>query len=248
MAAIVDIKRQSRIVHDKNGYRVERIAIVSGVTGSLDALLKNAIEDGQLPAYGDPHPSITGITLNSISGSPIGGGLYRVVLSYFKDTGAAQGSANATVRASATTAVEEVGVDAAGNAMTTTFSHANSTYEPRFVAEVEKPRVSFDFEWTEAAFPQSTIDTYLGKINSAVWNGYAAKTILCTGINVTQSGDEYRVRMSLTHNPETWVFVAKIKPYYSTATTTDPSLDMTTGTKKFDVYPAVDFTPLGLTL
>ena len=254
MAAKIDLKKSSRIVLDRNGYRVERVARVSGVTGAIEDLLHQAITDAQLPAKGDPHPTVAGITLNSLTAEPLGGGNYKVILSYYKDTGAASGSSNATVQANATTATEEIGTDAAGAVMTTTYQRATGpgqfeVYEPRFTADIEKPRVTFDFEYTAAAFPKTEIDTYLGKINSAIWNGYAVRTILCTAINVSQSGDEYRVRFSFAYAEDTWDFVAKIKPFYTSGmTTTDPALDLTTGTKTFIVYPQVDFTPLGFTL
>ena len=250
MTAILDIQENARISRDKNGYRVDRIAIVESVTGNADERLFNAINDAQLPDFGDAHPVITDIYLNDISADVIDPETVRVTLSYYDDPDNSE-SGSATTRASGTTAIEEVKLDTSGNAMVTRYAKGAFTFEERFSAEVERPRVTFDFEYSSSSFPQSTIDTYLGKINSAIWNGYPIKTILCTAVNVSQQGSEYSVTVSFAHNVDTWVFKARTsKSPVLLAHPTDPdaSLDLINGVRDFEVYTQVDFTPLGLTL
>ena len=252
MTVIIDIEDGARISRTKDGYRADRIAIVQGVTGTASQRLYNAITDAGLPAYGSAHPSISSIYLNDITGDVIDPETVRLTLSYYDDPSSADGG-QTTSRASGTTTVEETKLDINGDAMTTQYSLSTGGIIPaeRFTAEVERPRVTFDFEYIVSTFPQTTIDTYLGKINSVIWNGYAVKTILCTAVNVSQQGDDYQVRISFAYNADTWAFLARTSNppvLLAHPTDVDALLDLTTGTRPFDVYNTVDFTALGLTL
>ena len=251
MSAIIDLKQNARITVNKNGKRIDRTAIVSGLTGDINTLLESAITDGALPNYGDAYPTDSAITLNSITAEPKSGGDYLIRMSYFTETGSETGSANATSRASATTVSEETKLDITGAAMTTQYIKDGAIISERFTADIERPRVTFDFEYISATFPQATINTYLGKINSVIWNGYAVETILCTAVNVSQQGAEYQVRMSFAYNADTWAFLARTSyapPLTDHGTSPDAGLDNATGTRPYDVYSTVDFTALGLTL
>ena len=252
MAVTIDIKDGARISRTKNGYRADRIAIVSGVTGSASARLYNAITDSGLPAYGSAHPSISTIYLNDITGDVIDPDTVKLTLSYYDDPTNADGG-ETTSRASGTTTIEEVKLDINGDAMVTQYTGASIPIisGETFTAEVERPRVTFDFEFTSSTFPKSTIDTYLGKINSVIWNGYPVKTILCTAVNTDKQGDDYKIRISFAYNPDTWVFLAKTSyypPLLDHPSNVDSSLDLATGTRPWDVYSTADFSPLALTL
>ena len=251
MAAQLDLIENTRISLDKSGYRVDRIALVTSVTGSADERLFNAINDPALPNYGDVHPVISSIYLNDLSAEVIDPETVRVTLSYYDDPSTESGTGNATVRASATTVVEEVKFDINGDPLKTQYTVSSGVvdHEP-FTAEVERARVTWDFEFTSSTFPQADINAYLGKINSAAWNGYAVQTILCTAINVSQQGDDFNIRYSFAYNEDTWVFEARTKsqPIGDHPVNVDTSLDTTTGRRPFDVYETADFTPLGFAL
>lgn len=248
MAVKVDIKRGSQIVNDDRGYRVVRIAHVSGVTGNTEAAMYRAITEPRLPRIGDPHPVVPGIVLQSLAATPRGGGVYRVKLTYASDTETTAGAENSSQRINASTAAETTALDYTGERMVAVWStFGGAAKRTPFKAEVERPRITFDFDFVEPSFPQSRIETYLGTVNSRPWNGYAAKTILCTGVDASRRGDDWRVRMSFAYNTETWVYTGTLSGYHR-GSTDDPLLDMTNGVKKFDVYRPVDFTPLGFVL
>ena len=78
MAVSIDKKKSSRISYGKNGFRVERTAIVSNVTGNAENLLYRAITDSSLPQYGDPHPTVPGIALKNITADPLGLSLIHI--------------------------------------------------------------------------------------------------------------------------------------------------------------------------
>jgi hypothetical protein len=251
MATQLDIQQNSRISQNKDGFRVDRIALVSGVTGDPDERLYNAITDAGLPDYGDEHPSISGIYLNELSADVIDPETVKVTLSYYNDSATAEGG-ETTSRASGSTNIEETKLDINGDDMTTRYVDGSIIYpKVSFTAEIERPRVTFDFEYTVSSFPKTTIDTYLGKINSVIWNGYAVETILCVAVDVNQEGSLYRVRISFAYNADTWAFLAKMPtapPLTAHATDPDSDLNLTTGIRPFDVYDQVDFVPLGLSL
>ena len=252
-------KLASRISRDENGNRIDRVAIVTGVTGNADQKLINALNDAQMPSIGDAHPQDSTITLRDIQGEVIDTETVRVVLSYYQELGTATGEANATVRAWGASAPDQTDVDINGNRLHFyTLVGVNGTgiitNSRAFTAEVERPRLTLDFEYTSTAFPIDNIKTYYGKVNSIPWNGYKAKSMLCSNINATQEGSGYRVTMSFSENADTWQFHAAIKepnmnlPASDNATNPDPLVDKFDAAKKFEVYESVDFTPLGFDL
>lgn len=248
MAIKVDIKRGSQITNDERGFRAVRIAHVSGVAGNVEAAMYRAITEPRLPRIGDPHPVVPGVVLQSLVADPLGGGVYRVKLTYASATDSVAGSENAGQRVNASTATETTSTDYTGARMTARWTTSSSSTKTKpFKAEVERPRLTFEFDFVESNYPRNKISTYLGTVNSRPWNGYAAKTILCTAVDANRRGSDWRVRMSFAWNRETWMFNGEISTW-SGAVTDDPLLDLTTGIKRFDVYKPVDFTPLGFVL
>lgn len=251
MAASIDIKNSSRIRLTAAGFRAERVAVVSGVSGTAAQVLYNAINDAALPDIGDAHPEEASITLNDISCEPLGGGRYRVVMSYYKDPGVVTDSSSAEGRLVTGLSVEETHEDINGQPMDTSYWLVGSVSIAlqRFTAEVERPRMTFHFEYTATGFPTSDILNYLGKINSAIWNGFPIGTILCSAIDTDQNGANFRVKYSFAYRAEGWQFVGKVSYHPdSIAASNDPGLDAATGLRPFNVYRSVDFTALGFVL
>jgi hypothetical protein len=251
MAAKIDIKKNSRIKLTAAGYRAERVAIVSGTTGTAAEVLFNAINDAALPNIGDAHPDISTITLNDIVCDPLGGNRYKVVMSYYKDSGTTTTSSAAEARLVSGLSVEETHTDIDGQTLDTSFFLVGgiSIARQRFTAEVERPRMSIGFEYTATGFPTNDINKYLGKVNSTIWNGYPAGSILCSSIDVDQNGDNFRVSYNFTYRPEGWQFKGKAAYHPDDiASAIDPGLDAETGIREWQVYRTVDFTPLGFTL
>ena len=120
-----------------------------------------------------------------------------------------------------------------------------------FTANVEKPQTSYTFEYTVAGptFPKTTIDTYLGHVNSTIWNGYAAESVMCSNVEVTQQGQDYRVSITFVYNVSGWVFNAVIAVPMTQIDSVGGDVDSTTGVKVFPlIYPAAEFNNLSLTI
>ena len=179
----------------------------------------------------------------------MGGDKYQVILEYFSDLGSQSGSNNARPMARANTSSEETHRDIHGELMETEYSVAGATVSQFFTGEIERPRIIYEFTYTTTDFPQSEIDAYSGKINSVPWLGYGIHTIQCTNIFVDDNGTDFRVRFTFQFNPETWIFNPVVAYHFNKITAhptrPDPDLNLDNGTKLYDMFETVDFTPLG---
>lgn len=259
MAIKLDIKKGSSITRDKDGWNIQRMGLLTydltdPLLPSVDAILHAAATDGTLPALGDPHPSIATVFLERITAEPLSAGKYSITLTYTDAVGF-PGTSNIAKRVNATTALDQTGVDKNGTAMSTVYRTQNDidnswfSYE-FFTADIERPRATIEFEYTvTGAYPSALIDTYLGKLNSVTWNGYAVETVMCSDIRIQPQGEDWRVSIAFVYSPQGWEYTAQIAaPIDHVVTFTDATLNTTTGRKTFDIYQTVDFTPLGLAL
>lgn len=125
----------------------------------------------------------------------------------------------------------------------------NST-SPEIIQPVQyrRPAPILESSRYEVSSPRTRAETFVGKLNSLSWNGYAAETVLCTGIVGTtrDRGVSYDVRYSFEYKPNGW-------------TTTVVFIDEDTGRpianlvdneskKTIDLYDAVSFSSLNITL
>ena len=258
MTVKLDIKANSRVIQDRNGFRAERVAhLYDDDPATIIAVeaLPEALQDPAIPSLGDVHPEIAGIYLVSKEVTAASKGIYRIDLVYADDPGY-PGSLNDGKRASATLTSKPARTGYLGVRFTADYvSVADQNNDPQttttenFTAQVEKPRAEFEFSYTSATFPKTDIDTYLGTINLNAWNGYAAETVLCTAWNVQQRGDDWDVSVSFSYDPDGWDFtaVAAVPPSQIISSTT-PGFSTTTGEISFQVYEPRNFDLLGFTL
>lgn len=252
----IDIKKASQWRRDKNGDKAVRIAHITGFDPLVtpDLVLKAALDDPLMPQFGDAHPQDANITVQSITMRALSGAVYEASIEYYTDPTSVTGSANASARVYSGTVREEVTKDISGNPLATEYTVVNSSFswtvmQPRWTAEVERPRLTFEFQYLANAYPGTEINTYNGKVNSLAWNGYAPRTILCMGVDAEKVGTQWNVRFSFAYNEDTWDFIATAPDAPGNiASSSDGLLNLTTGTKTFQVYDAVDLTPLAFTL
>lgn len=258
MAVKFDIKQGSTITRDKNGWRIERIGLVTfdldTSPPAVDAILHAAATDGSLPALGDPHPSISTVYLHTITAEPVSAGKFRVRLIYTDDPGYPS-TDNIAIRVSAATAPDTTGKDRDNLDLTTIYRTQNDIDNSWFSVEyfqanIERPRATIEFTYTvTGTFPKSLIDGYLGTINATTWNGYPLETVMCQAVDVSPQGDDWRVVFRFVYNPDGWAYEAQIAaPVAQVVEFTDVGLNSTTGRKEFDIYPIAEFNTLGLNL
>ena len=250
----IDITNGTSISRTANGDRVDRVAYVTGVAGDADARIQAAIDDAAMPNIGDVHPSISTIYLTNIRGEALDPETVRVTLTYTNERGYPL-SLNVKKSVSATTTPQPTTQDKDGVDMWAIYETLSDVAQTppvatkeNFTANVETPMASIDFEWTiddglgTTPFPQSLINNNLGYVNSSIWNGYPARSVLCTSVSVYQQGLGYRVSVSFSYNPKLWEYNAMVAvPVNQIDSSTDPSLDTSTGIKNFKVYGEAAF-------
>lgn len=250
----IDITEGTTISRDANGDRVERVALVTGVAGVADLRIQAAIDDAGLPNIGDVHPSIPEIYLTSIRGDALDSETVRVTLTYTNEPGYPL-SLNVKKSVSATTTPQPTTTDKDGIDMWAIYETLSDVAQTppvatkeNFTANVETPMASIEFEWTidnspgTTPYPQSVINNNLGYVNSGTWNGYPARSVLCTAVSVYQQGLGYRVSASFSYNPQLWEYNAMVAvPVNQIDSSTDPTLDTSTGIKNFKVYGEAAF-------
>jgi hypothetical protein len=259
MSVVTDLTDQQTLSYNANGYKAKRVFFVDSVSGSAEEKLFNALNDSGIPDYGDAYPSISTISVVDINAKPLKTGTQFHVTVMYEDpsiNGTGTTTSAATVNVSATTASEHTDSDSSGARLESRWRDNLGAYDHAtyFTAEVDRPRFTIDFEYTTATYPKTQIDTYMNRVNSVTWNGYAPKTILCSAINVSSTGAEYKVRFSFVYNEDTWQFLGSVKtigvllPLTAHSTAPDSDITLSTGVKAFDVYATVDFTSLGFSL
>jgi hypothetical protein len=262
MATVLDQLENARITQDKDGIRLETSAIVTGVTGTAAQKLINALNDAGMPSYGDAHPQDSTIFLNNISGQAIDPETFRMQLSYYDDPNSADGG-ETSFRVSSSTSTEQVERDNDGERLKAQFYGlrvvGSSDDTPTiangsrlWTAEVDRPRTTMSFSYVASTYPASLVQDFQGAVNSIMWNGYAAGTVLCSSIDIEEQDDDYNVRLSFSINEAGWEFKGAVKsenlilPLVAHPTAPDAKLDLHTGIKLFNLYPVVDYTSLSL--
>ena len=248
------------IKRNKDGFSVDRDFYISEVGGNAGSKLYTAVTMGGIPQYGDPHPTIPGIQVTSVSAEPYGGGSQiRVSVSYSVPTvdetseiEADDDTTSGTVVLSSNTASETVFQDINGELLKATYGvlqadGSNTTLQTKYAeADVERPQLRVDFSRTENTIPKAAINTYLGTVNSVPWSGYPPKTWLCTAISARQNKGKYDVEYSFNYRPETWELEVVVGLTAEEAQDLPIDVDSGNGYARFDVYRLRDFNGLGL--
>lgn len=262
----IDIVDVGEVSEDARGYRAQRKAIVSGMTGAGSAKLYRALTSGivqtsageRMPRYGDPHPAVPGIIcigrtarLNNDKGHCevyLDYGVPDVLTSDPSDTAPPQIEVGATVQE------VDTGLDVAGVVMTVQYT---APLEPGEVGPAipttqtgtvrkQIPSVYFRFRRREPNSPGDKAKQFVGTMNGTIVFNDPAKFWLCTGITGTSSdfGASYDVTYEFLRNDETWdAVVAYIDP----STGRIPiDVTLTNGLKRFVVYKTTNFYDLNI--
>lgn len=111
-------------------------------------------------------------------------------------------------------------------------------------AEVDRPRFSFSLRRRESsiALIKQRAEDFVGLVNSLTWSGFPPKTILCTGIELTEQGDELRADYRFVYKPDDFDFdlIARINgriPF-------NVSTGVNGGITVYSLYDEIDFNAL----
>lgn len=152
------------------------------------------------------------------------------------------------VTLSTATSVQEIDVyyNLAGAQLTTTNDNAIQAHRVQGFAVSS----TFTFTRIESSNPRDRINTYVGKLNEFGWNGYGARFVLCSGINVTSDdgGVSYVTEYTFEFQAQGWDAVLIHDDPFFPGNPIPLSVADGTAISLEKVVPDVDFSGLNITL
>ncbi|HUX01041.1 MAG TPA: hypothetical protein VMY35_08675 [Phycisphaerae bacterium] len=259
MASIsVDIVAGSRAVKNRKGWQsAERIATVTGVTGTGQAQLDNALNTLGVPALGAEHPSMSQLFLDEMEPSARGPGvvLIRMIYRRLEDADEPVDEDTGSIEVGTTAEQSERNTDHAGALMTVTYASARESEREQQVVTVGAylPKTRMVVRRRETGSPGDRSKLYVGKVNTGPWKldpNCTARQWLCTEISGTSSdgGETYDVRYVFEYRgPTSETGNWDIKGYWRGSDGRVPSdLIADAGIVTYQIYKSVDFDNLNL--
>jgi len=252
---------------DAQGWvEVTRIALVTGLSGtSGQAQLEAAVIAAGMPAYGAVHPSLTGLYLNGIEPTAMGGGVVKVRLVYNRKDDQEEQAAVITVGS----AMEQqsVNTDYEGTVMYVAAPAGAGGDDQIGTAAVGMPKTTMHFSRRETTCPALKSILYVGTVNSGGWIVESAappRVWLCTAITGSSNdgGTTYQVEYDFARSQKkrgptgdveaevTWdAYTFWIDPNTGKPHKLTDDIDYSgtgAGWERWQVYPAMDFDALRL--
>lgn len=259
MAVILDI-RDGDVSRDTDGLHTSRIVRVTSLSGDAATRLYNAMNASGVPRYGEPHPSIPHLRAISISAAPDEAGA-RITVNYGQPT-FEQKEPNETeqpiIQVGSTLQESQTSKDKDDNLIFTEFTYTpvdedgnqGEEITEKFVPvlALQTAQTAVEYQRRENANPLQKSLLYVGKVNSVGIGLFAARTLLCTGIEgqSNDGGISYSVGYRFQYNPRTW----DVEFFYIDQETGQPHKDVTispaNGYGTARLYNEIDMRPLNV--
>lgn len=185
-----------------------RVAKVSGLTAGESAPFNAVTADG-MPLKGSAHPNDSTLLLEDYRVSMNGGTFATVDLVYRRQEFAIQPDEEGyQANFSGGTALETIQTQKDKNGDPITVTH-NGVTQGGFI-NVTIPRSSLNVSAIDAQTEPGSISTaWVGKVNSANWNGGEPGTWMCTSVtfdafDLSVAPPKWRFNFSFTHRAEGW--------------------------------------------
>lgn len=195
----------SRGEQTANGWRFDRLCIVSGLTGSAAKRLVRATQTSGVPKLGSIYPGVANCRLKAIIPEGLGASNVRLRLIYEPEDKAEETLDLADVEIGSTLTSAQVSSDYRGTAITVTYTDADGIVHTQG-AEVSAflPNTTIVISQTENQSPGTKAKKYVGLVNAGGWKRDPAAhrwEWLCTGIIGRRNPDRktYRVTYSFQY-------------------------------------------------
>jgi hypothetical protein len=261
VAVKLDLITDSGIEITADGPVVNRVGIVSVIESASDRWSWDAVQAPGVPRYGDPHPNVPGVYVQSVSARPEGKDKARVLITYRTSRNVSdevpddEAEPRISVGSTFVTEITQVDkdgfalnvsidvtdIDENGNEVTTTETRIQQT-------EVQRPHGVLSLTRRELRDPLEKSLEFTGKVNRYTFRGQAPRTWLCLPIEgeSVDGGATFLVRYEFQFNPLTW---DKRLVYFDPETgAIHEQVDFQTGngTRTFQVLDDIDFSRLRL--
>lgn len=262
MSATVSDIIEGHISEDASaGYSVERVFMVSGVSGAAHARGYNALNAPGVPRLFEGHPSIPSLFCSQRTATPMGDSSdrFRVTCRYkLPDFAILQPDESAPGLISVGGGLSQVATqkDVDGNAISVTYTypddHGDKTLAGRSYTQggevgLMVPVTVLRETRRESVNPNFKARAYVGRVNSfPIWNG-AARTYLCTRIEgeSRDGGESYEVAYEFQYKPEGWDASVVFRDLKTNRPIPNPDAE---ALKTVPIYAGIDFGGLNLNL
>lgn len=259
MALIADVKEGDLDV-TSDGLRTTRTFFVTGLAGAAHARLYNASITSGVPRRGEPHPSIPLIYVTDVKVSVDEVGA-KVAVTYAQPTYQQREpneTEKPTIQVGSTVQESTTSKDKDNKLIKVNFSYkpvdedgnqgalVTDEYVP--VLSIQVGQAAIEYQRQESNNPLPKAIKYVGKVNSILIGGFAARTLLCTGIEgqSNDGGVTYSVSYRFQYNPKTW----DAEFYYIDTESGQPHKDVTinpaNGYGIAKIYIEIDFSALNV--
>ncbi len=235
-----------------DGWELNRMAVVTGVTGDGHAKIINAA--AELPGINTAHPSLSTCLLREIIPESIDSNTVKFRLIYSQATPARFQPQLNTIEVGGTLSQVQTNKDRDGNVISVSYEYPSSykldpnlqgkTVQTSSLVGKLAPEHTITFSRIEYSNPSPIAKGYVGTVNSMEWEldpGAAPGTWLCTGIvgRSNDGGITFVVTYTFQYRPDTWSTVVQfIDP--NTGVPPDDLIE-DTGIKTVYLYPETDF-------
>jgi hypothetical protein len=230
-----------------DGLEADRIAHVTGLSGSAPDRLKQALGARGLPAVGQPHPTIANLYVHALSAEPNGPDAAVVTIRYVSR--GAQAGSLPLVRIGSSLTQTTTDIDADGRRITVSYSPTGEESAERtqgMRVAIRSPQTTLQFTRSEQASPLAKARRFVGRINRTAVFDSGPGTWLCTAITgqSIDGGTTFEVTYAFQHDARSWQpTVSYIDPK-----TNRPPADLIdgVGSRTVRVYEEAEFKELGL--
>lgn len=209
----LDVIEGHTITEDTGEVVVVRIVEVQGLEGDADVRAFNALQESEVPQFGDPHPSIPVIRVGSRVVTAIDTNNVSIEINYRELTAAELLPDDLQPPIlELLTSVQQVTTsrdkDGKEIKVSITFDDERDTVEGGAEVNISVPQTVVRFTRREIFNPLSKAIANVGKINSGGFLGSKAKTWLCTNLSgTTNNGGQsylvtYEFQLSLRKDSE----------------------------------------------
>ena len=265
MAVVQHVVEESSATVTSAGIEVVDVYVVRDLSGPPGARPYLATQQGGIPRWGQGHPTIAGISVDSVSCRPEDTSTFRITVTSRRPVIDSADSGDpdeiddqdyGTLEFFYQTRDVETQFDADGKQITVSHTfitdpehgRAGLTFTQAGTVQIQTWQQGVRFSRRESDNPAELQGVYGNKLNATRWNGYDERSVMCIGIDgaTTDGGVTWQVNYAFALDPyQGW---KKDVLFSDDKRNGDPPTGLITGIgyKSVDVYPVVDFSPLSI--
>lgn len=225
---------EGRVFEDANGIAVTRHAVVDGLSGSASERMHKALEMSGMPRRGDVHPTIAGLTVDTVEIRPYPGRSTSAVQAeiVYRGAGGTSGAVDGDPEFELGTVLvsKQTNRDAYGKLVVITWTIPQGTADGQLQSirtaretptlEVQAPLLTVRVRRTESSNPAEKSLEFAGSVGelggkdaSGPFGGSGGPKWLCSRIEgrSTDGGATWDVIYEFTYNPEGWAAQVELR-------------------------------------